>query len=48
MQDLSRHLRNPVVTDSQKWNFIEKAKFELFNYCSETAVQFLAKHKLNI
>lgn len=48
MQDLSKQLRNPVYSDTQKWNCIERSKFELYNYCNETATQFLTKNKNHI
>jgi hypothetical protein len=48
MITLSGVLQDPVVTSSQKLAEIEKSKFLLYNFCCETIVKYLAKHKASI
>lgn len=36
------------MTTSQKWAEIEKGKFVLYNFCCETVLKYLAKHKASI
>ena len=48
MISLSGVLQDPLVTTSQKRAEIEKSKFLLYNYCCETIVKYLAKHRASI
>ena len=48
MMSLSEKLRDPLLTNPQKWAEIEKCKFDLYLFCSTTATQFLTKHKKHI
>jgi hypothetical protein len=48
MISLSTILQDTLVTTSQKWAEIEKGKFLLYNFCCETIVKYLAKHRASI
>lgn len=48
MIQLSKDLKDPLVSDSQKWAEIEKSKFLLYNYCSETTNNYINKYKNTI
>ena len=48
MVNLADQLKNPLLSDSQKWVKIETCKFDLLNYCNETATDFLKKNKNHI
>ena len=48
MVQLSKNLKDSLVSESQKWSEIEKSKFLLYNYCSETANNYVSKYKSSI
>ena len=48
MVSLSVALQERLVTTSQKWAEIEKGKFVLYNFCCETVIKYLGKHKASI
>jgi hypothetical protein len=48
MIKLSGVLKDPLASASQKWAEIEKSKYSLYNFSSETCIQFLGKSKASI
>lgn len=48
MVSLSAALKEKLVTTSQKWAEIEKGKYVLYDFCCETIIKYIAKHKASI